>query len=181
MVGFVMRDLDDVLALTSRDKVFKNIEDNPGLHFRELQRRTGLATGALQYHIDYLIRKHYVRQEKQGKFVRFFSVRGPKIENEKVLFLLRQNSLRAIILFLLGRRRANNDTIAEAVSLSPSTTSWHLQKLIDAEIVGSKKAGRKTYYFLCDKEIISELLISYQTSFLDSAVDSFVELFEQEF
>ena len=49
-----MDDFEEALALEVRRKIYEEIKASPGLHFRELQRRVGLATGSLQYHLDYL-------------------------------------------------------------------------------------------------------------------------------
>jgi len=171
--------LDEAVALSSRDRIYSSISNNPGLHFREIQRRTGIATGSLQYHIDYLKKKHLIREEKQGKFSRFYSVRGEEVDTQ-LMSLLRQDSVRKIILFLMKRRRATLPQISKDVSLSVSTASFHLQKLLLGEIVSQKNYGKKTYFSLIDKDRILELLLTYKGSFLDEVVDSFVDIWEEE-
>ena len=171
--------LDEAVALSTRDRIYSSISKNPGLHFREIQRRTGIATGALQYHIDYLQKKHLVRSEKDGKFSRFYAVRGEEVDTE-LMSLLRQDSVRSIVLFLMKRRRATLPQIAKDVTLSVSTTSFHLQKLLIGNIVAQKNYGKKTYFFLNDKDRILELLLTYKKSFLDEVVDNFVDLWEEE-
>ena len=171
--------LDEAVALSTRDRIYSTISKNPGLHFREIQRRTGIATGALQYHIDYLQKKHLVRSEKDGKFSRFYAIRGEEVDTE-LMSLLRQDSVRSIVLFLMKRRRATLPHIAKDVSLSVSTTSFHLQKLLIGNIVGQKNYGKKTYFFLNDKDRILELLLTYKSSFLDEVVDNFVDIWEKE-
>tara|TARA_Y100000310_G_scaffold345252_1_gene463141 strand:- start:7836 stop:8372 length:537 start_codon:yes stop_codon:yes gene_type:complete len=174
-----LSELDDALALSARDKIYQEITNNPGLHFRELQRRTDLATGSLQYHIDYLERRHFVRSVKQGKFVRYYSMRGEQFgEDETLMNLLRQESLRKIVLFLLTRKSATNFTIASAVDLSPSTVSWHMKKLSDNGVVEVRKRLRKKYFYLADPERVKNILRSYQKSFLDALVDHFVEIWD---
>ena len=171
--------LDEAVALSTRDRIYSTISKNPGLHFREIQRRTGIATGALQYHIDYLQKKHLVRSEKDGKFSRFYAIRGEEVDTE-LMSLLRQDSVRSIVLFLMKRRRATLPHIAKDVSLSVSTTSFHLQKLLIGNIVGQKNYSKKTYFFLNDKDRILELLLTYKSSFLDEVVDNFVDIWEKE-
>ncbi|MDD5148165.1 MAG: metalloregulator ArsR/SmtB family transcription factor, partial [Candidatus ainarchaeum sp.] len=140
-------DKPEALFLDTRQRIYNLIEQNPGLHFREIQRRTGLAVGSLQYHLDYLAKKHIVRIEKRGKFTRYYSVQGHQLgESQQTMSLLRQESLRKIMIFLLTKRRANNTRIAEALGLSPSTISWHLEKLVSAGLLEKKRKGRKIYY-----------------------------------
>jgi len=175
-----LADLDKALALSARDKIYRAITKNPGLHFRELQRRTGLATGSLQYHIDYLSRRRLIKSVKQGKFVRYYSASGEQFgENETLMNLLRQESLRKIMLFLLTKRSATNLTISSAIELSPSTISWHLSKLVENNVVGVRKRARKKYFYLLEPEKVMEMLRSYKKSFLDELVNHFVEIWEE--
>ena len=174
-----MNELDEALALGARDKIYQTILKNPGLHFRELQRRTTLATGSLQYHLDYLSRKHLVNSVKQGKFVRYYSVRGEQFgEDQTLMNLLRQESLRTIVLFLFTKKSATNQTIAESVGLSPSTVSWHLSKLVKNNVVGVRKRLRKKYFYLLEPEKTREMLTCYRKSFLDELVDHFVDIWD---
>lgn len=170
---------DDALALGAREKIYSTINKNPGLHFRELQRRTELATGSLQYHLDYLVRRNLIKPVKHGKFVRYYGARGQQLgEDETLMNLLRQESLRKIALFLLTRKSATNFTIASALGLSPSTISWHLNKLVSANIVAVRKRFRKKYFYLADAEKVKGMLRSYRKSFLDELVDHFVDIWD---
>ena len=171
--------LDEAVALSTRDRIYSTISKNPGLHFREIQRRTEIATGALQYHIDYLQKKHLILSEKDGKFSRFYAVRGEDVDTE-LMSLLRQESVRRIVLFLMKRRRATLPQISKEVSLSASTTSFHMQKLLQSEIITQKNYGKKTYFSLKDKDRVLELLLTYKKSFLDEIVDNFVDIWEEE-
>jgi predicted transcriptional regulator len=172
-------DLEETMALSPRDRIYSMIIQNPGLHFREIQRRVDIATGALQYHIDYLKKKHLIYEEKEGKFSRFYAHQEQKI-NEKLMNLLRQDQVRQIVLFLLTKRRATIKTIVKEMELSTSTTKFHLQKLLNTGIVLEKESQGKTFYSLKEREPIMELLIVYKKSFMDSLVDNFVEIWEEE-
>jgi len=171
--------LEQALKLDVRKKIYNTIKRNPGLHFRELQRRVGIATGAMQYHLDYLEKHHLIKTERETKFLRYYLVRQ-KFEETELMGVLRQESMRKIVVFLMQRRFANNNTISKQVSLSPSTTSWHLEKLAEAGVVEKSKRGRKTYFKLANKEKIAEILVGYRKSFLDEAVNSFVEIWEED-
>lgn len=167
------------LELQSRDRLYKAIEENPGLHFRELQRRSGMAVGSLQYHLQVLERHHLVRIEKTGKFSRFYSVRGPQLGDKQVLMsFLRKPTVRRIVLFLIEKKRAANDQISKKCELSPSTVSWHMNELLSKGIVGKRKRGRKIAYFISDPVGTAELLKGYRESFVDELVDNFVQVWD---
>ncbi len=175
-----MAELEDALALKVRHDIYKTIERSPGLHFRELQRRTQTAVGSLQYHLDYLQRSHLVRAFKEGRFTRYYSVRGKQLgEQTTLMSLLRRQSLRRIAIFLLTKKRATNLQIAQELGIAPSTVSWHLGKLMEKEIVEKKRRGRKSYFTLKNPEEVSSLLVGYKRSFLDEAVERFVEIWEE--
>ena len=182
-LGFVvlmMKNLEDAVALTPRDRIYSTVAKNPGLHFREVQRRVGIATGAMQYHLDYLKKKNLVREEKEGKFSRFYALQAD-IADTKLMNLLRQDSVRKIVLFLMNRRRATLPAVSKSVGLGLSTTSFHMQKLTLADVVLQKTISGKLYFYLKDKESILLLLVEYKGSFLDSLVDNFVDLWEKDF
>ncbi|HLC93123.1 MAG TPA: winged helix-turn-helix transcriptional regulator [archaeon] len=170
--------LESALQLDIRKKIYNTIKRNPGLHFRELQRRVGIATGALQYHLDFLVKRHLLKTEKETKFMRYYLVRQD-FEDTELMSLLRQESMRKIIVFLTQKRFATNTTISSGVALSPSTTSWHLDKLSESGIVEKAKRGRRTYFKVADKDRVATLLVDYRRSFLDEMVDNFVEVWEE--
>jgi len=175
----MMKELDEAVALTPRDRIYSSIAQNPGLHFREIQRRTGIATGALQYHIDYLKKKNFIREEKQGKFSHFYAVQTNQVDSS-LMNLLRQESVRRIVLFLMNKRRATLPVISKNVGLSLSTTSFHMQKLLLARVVLQKSSSGKVFFNLRDKESILILLVQYRKSFLDELVDNFIDTWEKE-
>ena len=170
--------LESALQLDVRKRIYNTIKRNPGLHFRELQRRVGIATGALQYHLDYLIKKHLLKAEKETKFIRYYLIRQD-FQDTGLMSLLRQDSMRKILVFLTQKRFATNQSVSAGIGLSPSTTSWHLDKLSESGIVEKSKRGRKTYYKVADKQRVGGMLVDYRKSFLDEMVDNFVEVWEE--
>ncbi|MBS3061512.1 MAG: winged helix-turn-helix transcriptional regulator [Candidatus Diapherotrites archaeon] len=171
---------DNTLELETRNRLYRIIEESPGLHFRELQRRSGIAVGSLQYHLDYLSKKSFVHTVKEGKFVRYYAMKTTKIvENKELMNTLRQEQPRHIVLFLLQKRFATNEVISKAISLSPSTVSTYLKKMVEIGILGRKKTGAKTAFFILDKDKVAQMLSEYQGSFLDNLVDNFVTVWNE--
>ena len=172
------------LELDVRKRIYRVIGGSPGLHFREIQRRTKLAVGSLQYHLDYLQKHHIVRTQTEGKFVRYYSVRNaPAWESDAegsrdTMAFLRHASARKILLYLLEVKRANNEKIAARIGLSPSTTSWHLDKMVERHVLARSREGRKTYFSIVRPEEAKGLVVTYRKSFFDAAVDTFVEMTE---
>ena len=175
----MMKGLEEVMTLTPRDKILSTIAQNPGLHFREIQRRVGIATGALQYHLDYLKKKNFIREEKQGKFSHFYALQAENVDSS-LMNLLRQESVRKIVIFLMNRRIATLPSISKTIGLSLSTTSFHMQKLLLSKVVTQKNVRGKIYFSLTNKERVLAILVQYKESFLDSLVDSFIDTWEKD-
>jgi predicted transcriptional regulator len=168
----------EILEIDIRRNIYEIVKKFAGCHFREIERKSGFATGSVKYHLDYLTRNGLITQEKDSGNVRYYPIQFSS-ENKKLLGLLRQESIRKILLFLLIHEDANNEQIASYVDLSPSTVSWHLKKLESNGIIKPKKTGRKSLYqIMIEKKEIIALLITYKESFLDSLVDNVIEMWE---
>lgn len=166
------------LQVDSRRIIYQIVNRYAGAHFREIERKSKLATGLVKYHLDYLARQGLIKVEKEGNNIRYFP-KEFRLENKRLMGLLRQKSLRRIIICILMHNDCNHEQVVKFVKLSPSTVSWHLKKLGDENLIGSIKKGRKTYYsLLADKAEIINLLIVYKESFFDSLVDNVIEMWD---
>ncbi len=94
-----MRD-DTALDLEVRCKLYEMVKKYAGCHFREIERKSGLSTGSVSYHLHYLARKGLITEEREGNNLRYFT-KEFKSENKKLMGLLRQKSIRKILLFIL--------------------------------------------------------------------------------
>jgi len=167
-----------MLELDVRRKIYEIVKKFAGCHFREIERKSGLSTGSVSYHLHYLARHGLIKEEKEGNKSHYFPA-GFKSKNIRLLALLRQKSVREILLFILTHDNCGHKEIVQSVGLSPSTVSWHLKKLEENNIVEFTKHGRKTaYHIVIDEEEIIHLLITYKKSFLDTMVDRVIEMWE---
>lgn len=166
------------LELVTRQNLYSLISESPGLHFREIQRRTKMATGQLTYNLNYLQKVGLIKSQKDGEYLRYYSDRQMDVEEKRVLEFLHLTSIRHILIYLLENSNCNHESIAENLNLSSSTISWHLKKLIDGNIVNKKVRGRKSFYSINNPELVRKVLIKYRESFLDKIVDRFIEMWE---
>lgn len=163
----------DPLALETRRRLWEQIEANPGLHLRELQRRTGLAMGSLEHHLDRLHDARLVTVVENGH-KRFFPVVVPA-EDRRVLAFLRQELPRRMLVVALaaGAPVAKSRLLTELGS-ARSTLEYHLGGLVASQLVETSREGRETRISLRDPARVERLLLTYRASFLDRMVDSFV-------
>lgn len=167
------------LDLDVRRQIYNCIAESPGLHFREIQRRTGLATGSIDYHIHFLHKNGLIRTERDKNYVRYYPLTKNWSEEEKgVLNLLRNTKMRHILIFLLEKKRSTPLKIAEATGISFSTLSWYLKQLKEKNIISERKKGRFRFYKINEPDIIVKYLVAHKSSFLDTVVDRFIETWE---
>lgn len=166
------------LELEIRQSIYSLISTSPGLHFREIQRRTKIATGQLTYHLNYLQKVGLIKIENDREFLRYYAHIQITDEERRILEPLRHTSIRHILLYLLENNNCNHEYLVKNLDISPSTISWHLKKLIDANIVNKEVEGRRSFYTLNNADLIKKVLIKYKESFLDILLDRFIEMWE---
>ncbi len=167
-----------VLELETRKKVYDIVKKFAGIHIREIERKSNLSTGSVTYHLNYLSKKGLIEERKDGNNTRYFT-KGFQSENKKLISFLRQKSIRRILICLLTNEKCNHEQIVQFVKVSPSTITWHLNKLEQKNIIGYVKDGRKKFYnILIDKNEIIKLLITYQETFFDKLVDNVIEMWD---
>lgn len=159
-----------------RERIYGCVAGSPGLHFREIQRRLNMATGALDYHLHILHKQGAIRTEKSGKFVLYYAADKPFGENEKsVLNLLRNENFRHIIIYLIENKSSSATEMAESLGFSPSNLSWHLKTLLVKGAIVQRKKGRYRFYKVKNPKEMADYLKAYRSSFLDGIVDRFIE------
>ena len=114
-----------VLELDARRKVYEIVKKFAGCHFREIERKSKLSTGSVGYHLGYLNKNGLIKEERERNNIRYFP-KEFKPENKKLLGLLRQRSIRRILIFMITNKTHNHKQIVKFVKLSPSTVSWQM-------------------------------------------------------
>lgn len=169
---------NEILKLKSRKKIYEIVKKHAGCHFLEITRQSKFSKGTTSYHLGYLVKNGLIYEIKDGNNTVYFP-REFKIENHKLLILLRQKSIREILLFILTHKNCEHSEIVEFVKLAPSTITWHLNKLEQDKIISSTKNGRsKNYRLLINEKEVINLLITYKESFLDSTVNNILEMWD---
>ncbi|MGD0994522.1 MAG: winged helix-turn-helix transcriptional regulator [Candidatus Bathyarchaeia archaeon] len=161
---------DEILENERRSNIYATIKKNPGLHVRQLQRILGIPLSSLQYHLNYMARRHVILEEKSEHYTRYYS-KPLEAEDKKVLSVLRQKRLREIVMIILVSKKAKYHFIVQTLKLPSSTVSFYLKHLLDNHVIERTKIGYENIYTLTDEDRIEKVLIAYQSSFLDKLVD----------
>lgn len=169
--------MPDPLELASRKKIFECIRNSPGIHFREVQRRTNLPIGVLEYHLNYLVDRSLLTLDKQESFSRYFPSGQISSDKQRILSALRQEIPRGIILYLMSHPSATHGEVLTNFTISGGTLSYHVKKLVSRGVVKVEKVGRESRLTVIDPDKVADLLIVYRRTFLDKLVDDFVAMY----
>lgn len=165
----------DPLSLETRRRVFQLIRERPGTYMREIERELDMQPGVLQYNLRVLEEMKLITSEGDGFRKRYFVVSDVSITERRVLSVLRQETPRRIVIYLLQHPGATSDELLSQFSFSRSALSFHMKRLTAAGLVRAERTGRASSYSIIDPDMVARVIITYRTTFIDRLVDSFVE------
>lgn len=135
--------LDEVLENQNRNKIIDLILSEPGIHFNELLRKTGLAAGNLVWHLDILLTYKVIGKTRIGNFIAYF-LYYQKNPISNVDLKLQKSKLTLKILEMIEKDPGIwNNLITKKFKVDHKTIHYHLNKLYDLGLIKSKKEGRK--------------------------------------
>jgi predicted transcriptional regulator len=157
--------------------LLKQIEQTPGIRYRELLRLTGFVNGVLTYHLAALERANVIKVDRGLRITRYYPVNVSEKESA-ILKFVRHEPIRQIVLFILEHDMSTFNEIVNHTGKAPSTVSSHLKRLKEAGII-SVKYGEYQLYGLVERDVIAEVLSKYRASFVDKVVENYAQLVEE--
>lgn len=136
----------DILGHPERDRLYKIIEAQPGVHFHALQRELAWNTGTLTYHLRVLERHQFVVSRRDGPYRRFFKVgTAPR----KELFSPdAPQGLRADVLEAIRNRHGiSQSDLALALGANKQTVNYHVKTLERQGLIRMERRGRETFLY----------------------------------
>jgi predicted transcriptional regulator len=104
--------------------LLKLVRQNPGIHYRELLRVSGLGYGTLERQLALLERLGLLRAYRAGGFTRYYNPNVSKTDME-LLYYLKQRAYREILRLLLDDAGSSFtfQEIVQMIGKAPSTVS----------------------------------------------------------
>jgi len=167
---------EDLLQLDTRRAIYDYVKRCPGAHLRGVEREVGLPFGQVLYHLDYLERNGLVVAKKDGGFKRYFVTNHIGRKEKQFLSMFRHDLPRKVAILLLLNPGQSHRELLECLSISGSTLSFHLNKMVDSGLLVRREEGNENFYHLEDEKTAAKTLILYRESFEDAAVDRFAEV-----
>ena len=167
----------DPLDIEKRRRIFRFVENNPGVYMREIQKTLSLGTGVLEYHLSFLVKNGLLSIYPDGKKRRYFSVEKVSAPQRELLSFLRQKHARRILTLSLAAEGVALEEIKKECGISKSAALFYISKLKDANLLEERANERGPRFFAKNPKSLYNLLITYRESFLDDVVDRFLDSF----
>lgn len=168
--------------MTDRVSLRKHITDiiseNPGIHFREIQRRSGAAVGQLEYHLYQLEKMDMIAIRKDGKLKRYFLIEDTAFNERKLLYFLRNGISKDILFYLLENEYTSEDTFLTGRRSRRDKTKDLIDDMISQGVLHSQPNGGKRVLFINDPEMVKAVLSRFRESFLDSMTSNVLSLLD---
>lgn len=168
---------------TARKRVYDMVWGYPGLHMRQVARLLEYDPSLVEYHLNQLQKQGLITSFDLGGYRRFFPLASdaPPLTHEerRILGLLRQEMLFAVVMLLLERGSAQNTELASLLGLSKATLTYHLKILVKAGIVRKTPRGEQRGFQLEDPERIRVLLRRYRPA--PDLVDEYSRMWDEAF
>lgn len=158
--------------------LMKQIEQTPGIRYRELLRLTGLVNGVLTYHLAALERANVIKITRESRMTRYYPV-SVSDQESAILKFIRREPIRQILLFVLEHDMCTFNEIVDHTQKAPSTVSSHLRRLREAGVVLIRHGEYHQLYHVAERDLVAEMLSKYTTSFVDKVVDNYSEMLEE--
>lgn len=166
----------------ARAAVEEYVRHNPGSHFSAIVDGLDQATGQVQHHASRLVRDDRLERVAVYGQTHYYPTGYDEWE-KRALALCHRESVREIVATLLDEDGQRPAALAEALGLSRSTIEYHLDRLIECDVVEKRRGddGRVTVHLTRPQEtalLVAEIAPTYADRFTDRfmrLVDSLVD------
>lgn len=166
-----------------RRRILLLVEEYPGLHLREIQRRAGTSAMLAEYHLNILEKLGLITSSTRGRYRDFFPLRSVPMQlgetDRRWLGLLRRPAILRITLLLLESGALRPIQLARRLHLVPSTAAYQFKVMEDAGLAGVERRSNRSLIRLTDTTRVLEILRTYHPS--PDAVSSYAEVWANVF
>lgn len=166
----------DKKILETRQGIYDLILKNPGLHQAKIAQLLSMRKSLAEYHLQYLEKNEAIIAVKEGGYKRYY-VEGSDVDSEdkRILAIVRQKIPFKIVSLLLKNPVLKHKEISGNLDISPSTLSYHLNKLMEQGVIDLCRYGNEKGYTIRNKKKLMKFLIRYE---MHTAVESFKDFWE---
>jgi len=166
----------ELLTLSRRKMIFQHISKYPGTYLREIEKTLSLSLGDLQYHLQQLEKANLISSYDDGRRKRYFVKEEVSYLDREILSFVKLRTSRHIIIFLLLHPDASFKEILAEFRFTQGALSFHLKKLLHANIITKSKREKETIYRISDETMVNHVLLTYRSSIVDETVSGFLDI-----
>lgn len=136
---------DRVLDSPRRAALLGLIEAEPGIHLRELARRTGQAEGALRHHLALLQQAGKLRAVRGPRYLCYFPLGGAAVDRQRAAAapLLKSDVARRLLERCAAEPGQSGQRLARELGVTPGAVTYHVQRLSAAGLLQQRRLGRE--------------------------------------
>lgn len=125
----------NILDFEKRGKIYQFILKNPGLHLRELERKSKIPKSTLVHHLKFLEKRELVKSTQDKRFTRYYVTKRIGKREKEILSTIRQDVPFKIILHVLHNYVTSRKEMSKELEKHPNTISFHFKKLLEKDII----------------------------------------------
>lgn len=162
-----------------RERIQAYVATHPGQHFSALARALDLAPGQAQHHLKTLLRRERVIEERLYGRTHYYTPEYDPRERRKIA-VLRRETARDVLFYLLESGPSGPNQVAESLEVARSTLEWHLDHLVEQDLIEKRRNGTVTLEVTDETETV-RLLKEITPSLSDRMLDRFTRLVDDLF
>ncbi|MEM0467561.1 MAG: hypothetical protein QXL17_04375 [Candidatus Thermoplasmatota archaeon] len=143
-----------------RNQIYTLINENPGLHLSRIAEILNIRVSLADYHLRYMEKAkmiYSIRDENNYLKYYYISDTGVNKQERMLISLLRQKIPMKIVIYLLIHRSAKYNELQQHLNISAQLLSYHLNKLVHANIISTPTLTSKGYSLVDEPTIIAFL------------------------
>lgn len=148
-----------------RSRILHLVERFPGLHLRDIQRRSECSPMLAEYHLNVLERLELITSTHEGRYRHFFPKRHEAMSLDRTdrrwLAMLRRPPVLAMVLALLEDGDVRPMALAKTLDLASSTASYQIRVAKKAGLLMTVSVDGVDRIRVADRARIVELLQAY--------------------
>ena len=163
----------------ARDKLLQIISENPGIHFREIQRISGMAIGQTEYHLYQLERSEKVMIREDGKNRRYFIPDQGSLMERKIIFYLRSPYSSTIIQNLIRQGEVDSSRIIKGRRSKQQKIMNAVQDMVKEGIILRKVVDGIDRISLADRNHVIKIIRKYRKGFIGTLEENLFSLLDE--
>ena len=169
---------DHFLELEARRKIYHFILNHPGTYLREISREIKVPKSTTDYHLHHLKKLDLINIKSEDRYTRYYVSQKIGRHAKNSLNALRKRTALHMVLILSLYHVRTRKQFSQELEKSQSTVSFHLKKLIEADVVEKFYEDNLVKYRLKNEKETDKLLIQYKEGLLDEIVVTFYDYYE---